>query len=474
MPRFISDKIQINKANVKQTTFEGKSYIVAPVVILTEGVHVGSAGRVLYTKEELKRNAQTWAGRPLPVNHPVEGGNNVSCNDPGVIEKVSVGQIFNTKFEDNPPRILGELWIDLEKCNKVDQRVLQELSEGRLEVSTGMWFELEAKSGVWGTEEYDFIASNFQPDHVALLPGGRGACSFDDGCGAPRTNEQKKTLWDHIKDWFLGPARPSAVFNEASYSQIAARLQNALDGLADPQNNVFVWLEDVYDKYLVYAYAVDGEQTKYYTVTYTVDNDDNVSIAEQETKKEVIKKISWKTANGAVLNTETENMEEEDVERKKLIAGLIACANCVFTEEDRPYLEGLSDEKLAKIEEQRVKINSINSPETAKEPAANTAPVVNNINDWLKQVPQEMADLVRSSLSAANSRKDYLVKQIGENPRNTFTTEELAGMRVNQLESLAKLAHIPVDYSLMSGPPKVNRQDFAVLEDPEPLFPVAK
>ena len=485
MPKFVSDKIQINKAAVKQTTFEGRPHIVAPVVILTEGVHIGSAGRVFYTKEELKRNAQTWAGRPLPVYHPVDGGNNISCNDPGVIEKNSVGQIFNTKYEDNPPRIVGELWIDVEKANKVDQRVLQELSDGRLEVSTGMWFELTEQSGVWNTEEYDFIASNFQPDHVALLPGGKGACSFEDGCGAPRTNEQKTSLWDSIKAWFQGPGRSAMAFNEQSHDQIAMKIQNLLDGLTDTQNGVYVWLEAVYDKYLIYAYAQDSEQTKYYTLTYTVDSDDNVSIADQETKKEVVKKIKWETVNGNMLNDNGDNNTEENMDRKKLIAGLIACANCVFEESDRPYLEGLSDEKLAKIEEQRVKLNESNKGDSSEGLPGNPAPKVegfnsapsapapvpvNNINDWLKQVPQEMADLVRSSLNAANARKDFLVKQIGENPRNTFTTEELNAMKVNQLEGLASLAHISVDYSLMSGPPKAKPQDFAVLEDPEPLF----
>jgi hypothetical protein len=53
----------------------------------------------------------------------------------------------------------------------------------KLEVSTGLVLDAVAPGGAFRGRTYNATARNVRPDHLALLPGGRGACACDDGCG---------------------------------------------------------------------------------------------------------------------------------------------------------------------------------------------------------------------------------------------------------------------------------------------------
>ena len=48
----------------------------------------------------------------------------------------------------------------------------------------------------WNGKKYSAIAHNFAPDHLALLPDGGGACSWVDGAGMPRINEDNTGVPD--------------------------------------------------------------------------------------------------------------------------------------------------------------------------------------------------------------------------------------------------------------------------------------
>ena len=111
----------------------------------------------------------------------------VSANNPQTVEKQSVGRLWNVKWDDN--KLKGEVWIDVEKAKRISLDVLAMVQgQRKLEISTGLWFEPEPSSGKWNGEAYNAIARNIRPDHLALLPYGHGACSWDDGCGV-RVNQ---------------------------------------------------------------------------------------------------------------------------------------------------------------------------------------------------------------------------------------------------------------------------------------------
>lgn len=65
-------------------------------------------------------------------------------------------------------------------------------SDGRmnlLEVSTGYWHDGRQQAGSVNGERYKEVQRSLLPDHLAILPNERGACSVKDGCGTPRTNQ---------------------------------------------------------------------------------------------------------------------------------------------------------------------------------------------------------------------------------------------------------------------------------------------
>lgn len=174
---------------IRQETFEGRPHLIVPVVALVEGVHVGSRGSAFYPGEEIGKYVDAWNGIPLPVFHPEEYEMNVSANTPQLIEERSVGRLFNASFDPDGSKLKGELWIDIGKAEKISPAVLSLIRSNRhLEVSTALWSDGDGTPGQWRGEEFDATVRNYRPDHLALLPGGEGACSWADGCGV-RVND---------------------------------------------------------------------------------------------------------------------------------------------------------------------------------------------------------------------------------------------------------------------------------------------
>lgn len=177
---------------IRTVTHDGESHLVVPVVLLTEGVHCGSAGALYYPAEELSLAPYIWNGRPVCIQHPqTVDGIPTTCNDPEIIEKQTVGYLYHVEYRDG--KLVGELWLNERKLRRFPE-VINALERGRLEVSTGLFSDDELVSGVWNGEEYSAIVRHIQPDHLALLPGATGACSWEDGCGAPRFNSSEKEV----------------------------------------------------------------------------------------------------------------------------------------------------------------------------------------------------------------------------------------------------------------------------------------
>lgn len=176
-----------NAYDIREETYQGRKHLVVPVVMMVEGVHNGSAGPMLHTEEHLRENVQSWNGRPVTIGHPQEGEENISANTPRVMEEWTVGHIFNAHYDNG---LKAEAWIDLEEIQNKSPAALAYIREGRpLEVSVGVFNDTDETEGEWNGETYEAIATNYQPDHLALLPGERGACSWTDGCGV-RVNQE--------------------------------------------------------------------------------------------------------------------------------------------------------------------------------------------------------------------------------------------------------------------------------------------
>lgn len=170
----------------KRTIRDGTEYLVAPAVLLIEGVLNGSRGPLYYPAEEIEANPLDWAGMPIVVYHPFDtSGNPISANSQQVLDSQGVGFVADPVASAG--RLRAKLWFDIEKTRRVDNRVLLALQHGqRLELSTGLGtHNYPAEPGATDAKgrTYNAIARDYAPDHLAVLPDEVGACSIRDGCG---------------------------------------------------------------------------------------------------------------------------------------------------------------------------------------------------------------------------------------------------------------------------------------------------
>jgi hypothetical protein len=177
---------------------EGKDWLVAPAQMITEGVHNGSDGPIFYPASELAKLPSAWNHMPVVVYHPVENGQSVSARTPEQLTTRKIGVLMNTKWDGKTKKLGTETWLDPMRVAVVDNRVEKAIQENTMmEVSTGLYMTLEKKKGVWNGEEYESIAHELQPDHLALLPDQLGACSIADGAGFLRVNQEGDNFIDN-------------------------------------------------------------------------------------------------------------------------------------------------------------------------------------------------------------------------------------------------------------------------------------
>lgn len=338
----------LSLTNTARRQWLGQEYIVAPVVLMVEGVHCGSAGCAYYPAEELARFPEAWNSRPLPVFHPQRqaDGAYISCNHPEVIERQCVGQLFNTRYEH--PRLRGELWINVARCREIAPEVLTYVNSNRiLEVSTGLFNDWEESPGVWNGEEYSLVVRNIRPDHLALLPGGVGACSVEDGCGVransaagpetvvpierKRGDEKKmgenKTVsvndggagggereWVALrrlsKSWLTdNEAQASTILtNELGYTELASQIQRKLDALDTGER--LHYLEELFDNSFIYRVNIRGDSaasmgsdTVYYRRSYST-NQQTGEVVFGDDATRVRKEVSYSPISSTNLTSD--------------------------------------------------------------------------------------------------------------------------------------------------------------------------
>lgn len=170
------------RGEVRTERLNGREYLVAPVSMLREGVLNGSKGPLYYPSEEIAQNVDAWNGIPLTLDHPTENGQSVSARSPAVLEKYGIGYVFNAVFNG---KLRAEAWFDVEKTNKADSTILPTIRNRKpLDLSTGLFTKNDfTRNGKYRGKDYTATATQYRPDHLAILPGKRGACSVEDGCG---------------------------------------------------------------------------------------------------------------------------------------------------------------------------------------------------------------------------------------------------------------------------------------------------
>jgi len=139
---------------------------------------------------------EAWDGVPVTWGHPNDGTEFVSANTPATLSKWSIGRMFNVKVEGTS--LKGEAWIEVDRAAEVAgpdfiKSILSAKKELPIDVSTGYFSRDDAQSGELNGRSYSMVNRAVMPNHLAILVGEEGACSWADGCGV-RSNSRRKTM----------------------------------------------------------------------------------------------------------------------------------------------------------------------------------------------------------------------------------------------------------------------------------------
>ncbi len=442
-------------ANSRIETLEDREHIVLPMVILTEGVHCGSSGALFYSTEELSKTPEAWNHKPIVVYHPEMNGAGISACAPEVINTRKIGVMMNTKFEDG--KLKSEAWIERNRADLVDTRIMKAVDAGvMMELSTGVFIDIEETAGTWNTEEYVGIARNFRADHLALLPDQIGACSIADGAGFIRNRQRGGLVRNMLNSIGLGKLIKNEEF---SHSVVGDRLQAALQArFSADGNDSYCWVQDVFDSFVVYS--MNG---RFWRLGYTATGTGVTLDAGKPT--EVFRVVSYRTVTTPTSNTPGQpgtTNNEQSMDKKKLVDGIIT-ANKGWTEAKRATLMAMDDADLTLIH------NMVTAPAPAAPaaattntpavtaPAAVTTPVVpavvapKTVDEYIASAPEGIQSVLRNSVALHAQQKAALIEKIVANANNPFPKETLEKKDLSELQGLAKLAGIAAEPALSAN-----------------------
>lgn len=219
----------------REDMLNGRKHLVVPMTMIVPGVLNGSKGALYYPPDEVGKDPTPWNGMPITVYHPVRNGKNVSARDPEVLDSQGIGVVLKARTDG---KLKAEAWIDEEKANKVDPRVIFNIRKGHAtEISTGLFTtNLPApKDAHYNGKAYQWIARDYRPDHLAILPDQKGACSLNDGCGLgvnafspearqARALEQRQKSGGHARELALMRSRALKATDAADAKEGTKRL----------------------------------------------------------------------------------------------------------------------------------------------------------------------------------------------------------------------------------------------------------
>ena len=455
---------------VEEREIEGRAYLVAPVVAVKEGV----LNRLLLPLDELSHYYNAWEDAPVPVRHPVAAnGLHVSACTTDQISR-AVGRFYDVRMDG--PALKGNIYLDIAKAEALGgdaETALTALRNGEpMDVSTAYFCDIEPTSGTWNGTPYDGIQRNLRRDHLALLPGEQGACSWEDGCGVPRVNEtisaddpglangrlvrhESRLMvyndgqWHEaaagaaITDGELSMTKPILIDSPANGPFLQANIELSLDDTMrrvadawyasyqpnDPMPGEpyrYVW--EVWPDF-----AVVRSEGKFYRYPYTLADDGTVSFGAPEevyvVYQPVVPAANEKPNGGATMT-----------EAQKPPTGNAGCGDCP---------DGTPAPKT-------------NSAEGVQTPAAAPveAPVSAELQALLEVVEgyggvDAFKDALTQFKANSDAERDGLIAALSANAGHAFDQADLAGMSTPMLRKLDASLR-PADYS-GRGLPVANR-----------------
>jgi hypothetical protein len=278
-----------------------------------------------------------------------------------------------------------------------------------MEVSTGLFSDCISNSGTWNGEDYVAEVVNIVPDHLAILPDLKGACSIRDGAGLFQLNSEKGEdgLWDMLS---------KAVSKGIESSKLVAVLNGEI------------------------VYEVDGN---HFAAPFDHDSEKSQVTVNVKNQREVLKLTGFAPLLTHKESDESPHNEETKMKKSELVDGLISNESTQFGESDREFLEGLKEDQLSKLapvidnEEEEEEEVEVEEEEDAEEEVIEN---VETVEDWISQskCPAPIANVIRESLQNQDKTRKALVSTIVNSEHSKLTEEDLSAFSIDHLTKISE------------------------------------
>ena len=180
----------INKSSkiTKEIINNKEHYIIRDVVPVVDDVVMNNG---LYPKEEIDKSYSSNNGNLMPIGHPNINGQFVSASNAKAINEYYGGAWAENVHKDQD-KVLLDCYVDIEfaKNHEKGKQLLERLDAmfnsedvNPIHVSTGLILNKVYKTGKSKGKKYDWVATNMQFDHVAILLNEQGAATPSEGVG---------------------------------------------------------------------------------------------------------------------------------------------------------------------------------------------------------------------------------------------------------------------------------------------------
>jgi hypothetical protein len=437
-------------------TFDGREYLVVPVVGLVETVvHASNAANAeLVTAEEFSKVPIGWNGRPVFHGHPQVNGTYVSGNEPGVLESLQIGMVFNTHVADE--KLKMEAWLDVEKTKAIAPALLERIAEGEIiQISVGLSVATAKESGVFDGKKYEGVWKDIVPDHLAILPEDEvGACSVEAGCGVrAATGGKMSEKSGGVMRMLQGLVRQAAEAlrvnqsaGDMSVNDIRQKLGEALRKL-DPR---VYYADDFYPEKGEVVYSVyNGEgEYKCFKRAYTLSEDGAVSITGDPTEVQAV--LTYEPVGGSEVVAATEtpitattapcSCQHPKAEAVQAVTSLKE--NGTMTKDElKAQIDAMTTEQLAGVTlTPAAPAAVVETPAVVAAPVvATAAPTFQSLLDAATPETREAFAAVQRTLAA---NKAAAIKALKDSGRCKFSDEKLAEMSQADLDNLVALTGV--------------------------------
>lgn len=444
----------IGGPNIRREMLDGVEHVVAPASMLEEGVWKGAGDAgvpTYYPAQSLMNSVSGWDHKPLVVYHPKKKGKHVTACSPDILNTRKIGVLLNTRHDD---KLRTEAWINPQRADQVDRRIMQAVNANKvMELSTGMYADVELASGEFEGKSYEQVAHNLYPDHLAILPDQKGAYSVKSGGGLlqvhsdPDEPESVNEMIERTLKSNLPQLGLQLVANQLSFTDISRQLSEVLaNKFGKPgrywHGNIF----EVFNNAVIFG--MDDGKPGMYKIGYSVKDNLVVLNGEATEVKRVIEYKANEESYARNSSGELVTLTTEEGMSFKKNEHLASLKESGWTDTEIAEVEKLPDAVLQKIQPKAKSpaSNLLNEGGDDGKPAPTPTPtpptekkqtweeIIANADSGTREALEEMK-------STLDEQRTELVKTLKANSAGVkFEDDYLAKKSIKELKMLAALS----------------------------------